>query len=204
MPTYDIFVKVHGEERYSVEAGTPEEAMRKHERGESGLKKDDETFGVDEVRIIDRATGIDVTPDDDLLPDEPVEKMYGVRLWATFRASAETVVMATSFDEAVKKAAAIEVGGPILDFHFQIPDGNSPEGDETCHVYGPEDDQDESDLWSGEGVEVDMRKASEPFSWEACKIVKELAALHNMSNPTFVSEKFQDLLKRAADACTKE
>lgn len=138
-------------------------------------------------------------------PDEqPVEREYGVRIWATFRTVAETTVTATSFDEAVKKAEALELTGPVLDFSFSIPDGNDPEGDETVHVFGPDDaDLYNEDPWEGEGFEVDRRADGEPFSWEACDIVKDMAKLLGMEHGPQRESAMSSLISRAHRACNK-
>lgn len=65
--------------------------------------------------------------------DQPIEREDGVRLWATFRACAQTTVTATSLAEAIEKAKLEKDG-----FHkFEI---ESCDGDETVHVFGPEGD----------------------------------------------------------------
>lgn len=131
--------------------------------------------------------------------DGPILRRYGVRLWATFRAVAETEVEAFSFESAVEKAKGIS----HHDFLYKIEDG--AEGDETTHVFGPADEAPEDDdPWAGDGVEIDKRTDGEPFSWAACQIVKDLAKLHDFSNPTFGTEQVKALIKRAHEACQKE
>lgn len=158
---------------------------------------------------------VEVAEDEDGEEDEPVEREYGVRIWATFRTVAETTVTATSFEEAVKKAEELELTGPVLDFSFAIPDGNDPEGDETVHVFGPDDaDLYNEDPWEGEGFEVDRRKDGEPFSWDACAIVKDLAAMEQIvagiENSEAIeiigkeeTDKLKAIVARAKAACTK-
>lgn len=143
-------------------------------------------------------------PEPDEEDDEPVEREYGVRIWATYRTVAETTVTATSFDEAVEKAKALAIKGPMLEFSFEIPEGYDPEGDETVHVFGPDDeDLDSDDPWEGDGVEIDRRSDGEPFSWEACAIVKDMAKLHGLPTDPECLTQIEALINRAKAACTK-
>lgn len=136
---------------------------------------------------------------------EPVEREYGLRIWVTHRTVAETTVTATSFDEAVKKAKELQLTGPILDFYFAIPEGNDPEGDETIHVFGPDDeDVDNDDEWSGEGFEVDRRARGEPFSWDACRLVKNLAKLDGLPRDPECMQQLDALVAEAKSLCTKD
>lgn len=144
-----------------------------------------------------RMAAEEVSEDPDFVDDlPPPPRSYGVRLWATFRGSYETQVIATSFEEAVKKASELK----HQEFNYEFDD--DVEGDETMMVYGPEDgDTGEDDPWAGNGQEVDSRKDGEPFSWDACQLVKDLAKLH----PTeFESHVVVQLIKRAKNFCTKE
>lgn len=130
--------------------------------------------------------------------DAAIERTYGVRLWGTFRACAETTVTATSFDEAVSKARELEHG----DFDFKIEE---MDGDESLTVFGPDDDdRDSDDAWEGEGVEVDKRTDGEPFSWDSCQLAKDLAALADIKNDTYIREQTAVLIARAKVFCTKE
>lgn len=149
------------------------------------------------------ALNIPLPPEDEEAEQEPepVEREYGVRIWATFRTVAETTVTATSFKDAVKKAEELRLTGPVLDFSFSIPEGNDPEGDETVHVFGPDDaDLYTEDPWEGEGVEVDRRADGEPFSWDACAITKDLAKLYCQG---WESVTILSLISRAHRACEK-
>ncbi|EUB97272.1 hypothetical protein PMI07_000848 [Rhizobium sp. CF080] len=142
---------------------------------------------------------IEANEDSDGEDDEPVLRTYGVRLFATFRGECDTEVQATSFDEAVAKATTLRHD----DFNYSIDD--AIEGDQTMIVYGPdEDDPNDDDKWGGDGVEMDMRKDGEPFSWEACHLVKELAALAEIKNETHHSAELAKLIDRAKAFCTKE
>ena len=147
---------------------------------------------------------IEANEDSDGEDDEPVVRSYGVRMWATFRALAQTEIEATSYADAIEKAKAIEFTG-LHGFAFEIEDGNEAEGDETMMVYGPDDDDpNDDDTWGGDGVEIDKRRPGEPFSWDACQLVKDLAALADIKNESFVKEKAAELIARAKSFCTKE
>jgi hypothetical protein len=124
--------------------------------------------------------------------DKAEPKEYPVRLWATLRGVAETTIEARNHDEAVEKARALKHS----EFRFDPADGYDIEGDETIHVDWPYD-EDEGD----DPVEIDKRKDGEPFSWVACEIVKELAALYG--NPDY-EDAVHDLISRAKVACSKE
>ncbi len=136
---------------------------------------------------------------------EPVIREYGLRIWATFRCVAETTVEATSYDQAVKMAKELQLTGPVLDFSFDIAEGNDPEGDETIHVFGPDDeDVDNDDEWSGEGLEVDRRAEGEPFSWDACRLVKNLAKLDGLPRDPECMQQLDALVAEAKSLCTKD
>lgn len=147
------------------------------------------------VKIMEMTTKTEMADVLATLEEEPLEREYGVRLWATFRACAETSVTATSFAEAVTRARELDHG----DFDFKIEE---MDGDETLHVFGPDDDNPgDDDAWGGDGVEVDKRSKGEPFSWDACQLVKELAAFHGKGwDPKAIIS----LITRAKAACTKE
>lgn len=197
MKTYDIHVIKRGIEHYSVRADSPEDALKKHNDGATHLK-DDETTDIYEVKVIDRATGRDVTPAEPEEDHGPIVKNYGVRCWATFRAFAGIQVEAFNFDGAMAVAKTIDWDG--LNFSIETMDG-----DETVYVFGPEDaDAVHDDPWNGDGVEIDLRADGEPFSWVAVAIVKELAALASTRYQRLTIEKVRDLMTRAAAACGKD
>lgn len=198
MKTYDIYVTKRGVEHYSVRANSPEEALQKREEGTASLKGD-QTTDVEEIQVIDRATGKDVTPAEPEEDHGPVLKTYGVRCWATFRASADTQVEAFNQDGAI--AVAKTMDWSMLNFFANIDDF-TVERDETAQVFGPADDgSDHDDPWQGDGLEVDLRAAGEPFSWDAVGIVKELAELGSIHNPSYRADKINELIAKAQVAC---
>lgn len=151
------------------------------------------------VKIMEMTTKTEMADVLATLDEEPVLRTYGVRLHATMRAECSTEVEATSFAEAVEKAKALNHD----DFNYSIDD--TIEGDETMMIYGPaDDDPDDDDKWGGEGVDIDKRKAGEPFSWEACQLVKDLAALAAITNESFHRDKIKGLIDRAKALCAKE
>lgn len=130
--------------------------------------------------------------------DGPVLRTYGVRLFATFRGECDTEVEATSFEEAVAKAKLLTHDA----YNYSIDD--TIEGDETMMVYGPdENDPNDDDKWGGDGVEIDKRKDGEPFSWDTCQLTKDLAALADIKNETYVREQTALLIARAKGFCSK-
>ncbi|MCO5730114.1 hypothetical protein [Rhizobium sp. SSA_523] len=103
--------------------------------------------------------------------EEPLVREYGIRLWATLRGEYEYTVHASSLEDAIAKAKAAD----HTYCSFKV---DSVDGDQTAHVFGPDDDNPEDDdAWGGNGVEIDMREPGEPFSWDACQLVKDLAKL---------------------------
>jgi len=152
----------------------------------------DTTLGYDQW--VAQQTETLALPDDDALP----LRTYGVRLWASFRGECDQEIKATSFEEAVAKARLLDHS----DYNYSIDD--SVEGDQTAMVYGPDDDDADSDPWDGDGVEIDSRKSGEPFSWDACQLVKDLAELHGIKNDTFHMDKVAELITRAKALCTKD
>lgn len=129
-----------------------------------------------------------------LADEEPLLRTYGVRMWATFRATAETSVEATSFAAALEAAKDLN----IRDFSVSI---EGCEGDETIHLHGPaDDDPSTDDEWSGDGVEIDAREKGEPFSWDAVHLVQALAKLDISSRATARGTLLQ-FVERAKAAC---
>ncbi|MDQ0422332.1 hypothetical protein J2045_003380 [Peteryoungia aggregata LMG 23059] len=147
------------------------------------------------------AFNIPLPPENEIeeLEPEPILRKYGVRLWATFRGECEVTVEATSYDEAIEKAKQLDHN----DFNYTFDD--SVEGDQTLHVYGPDDDnQDDDDEWAGDGVEIDMRKPGNPFSWDACRLVVGLAKLDGLPRDPQCMEAIEGFISLAKSICTKE
>ncbi|MDR6954162.1 hypothetical protein J2X65_003530 [Ancylobacter sp. 3268] len=201
MPIFDIFVTKSGVERHSVNAASFADALKLFHFGETTIK-DDVTSDIAQVIFEDRETGARLT-DEQIEAGasenaEPVVRSYGVRLWGTFRGCATTEVEATSFEEAMAKAAELE----HLYFGFSLEDGI--EGDQTMSVFGPADDApDDEDAWGGDGTEIDKRDDGEPFSWDAVNIVKDLAKASPDGNTEIIMT-LSTFIDRAKNACSKE
>jgi hypothetical protein len=163
--------------------------------------------------VIHNAVGMaeqETDEDGDGDDDQPIEREYGVRLFATFRGECDQTVKAFSFDEAVAKARLLKHN----DFNYSIND--NVEGDETLMVYGPDDDdRTETDPWAGDGASLDARPDGEPFSWDACQLVKDLAKLNpiaellrgdDMKASVSVEQLgvIANLIIRAREMCPKE
>lgn len=132
--------------------------------------------------------------------DEPeaVVRKYGIRLWATFRGECDITVEATSFEAAIEAARKLDHN----DHNFTFTD--TVEGDQSAQVFGPDDDNpDDDDEWGGDGVEVDMRADGDPFSWTACHITKELAALFDKPQDPECLSIVTNLISEAHRACNK-
>jgi hypothetical protein len=130
-------------------------------------------------------------------PSDP-QKRYGIRLWATFRCCAETEIEA----ESLEAATEIARGQKFESFDFGDRENMTLDGDETAHIYEPNEDDDY--VWENEAGEVDLRKEGEPFSWEAVKIVKKLAELNakRIENPElYIGDEAYALMNEASRAC---
>lgn len=148
------------------------------------------------------AEELDATVDGDAIvftepaPEPEVEtKEYTIRIGVTVRAFAEENFEAASWEEAVEKAKAYQPA----DFLYRY-DHDGIEGDEIGYLR-------EADDYESDEHEVDLRKDGEPFSWFACEIVKELAALnaHRLAHPEeIIADKAIALMEKAAAACAKE
>ena len=99
--------------------------------------------------------------DDDEGP-EMIE--FSFRVGVTTRAFYEIEFEAESLEKAREHAATINAAEYIA--HF--PEGI--EGDQIGYLR-------QSDDFTGDDVEVDLRDEGEPFSWDACEIVKKLGAV---------------------------
>lgn len=182
MPTYDIIVKKTGTERHSVDASSPEEALKRYNDGGAWLK-DDETDGVDSVTIVDRATGKKFDAEE--LEDADELKEYDVRIIVTVRAIAEDTILAKSWEDAVEKAGKLDP----KDYVYSYERDQGIEGDEMAFL-GESGEMQEH--------EIDLRQDGEPLSWEAVKIVKDLAKL-DISDDQAIA----NLIGRAVTACSK-
>jgi hypothetical protein len=115
---------------------------------------------------------------------------YCVTASMTARVHYTESVAAASVEEAIAMAKqANYFGNQVFDY-----EGDGCEGDEIIYIL-PLDDR------TADGTEVDCRADGEPFSWEACQIVKDLAKL---KYSPLDSATFAEFIKRAVSACTKE
>lgn len=129
--------------------------------------------------------------------DAPALITYGVRFWATFRSCAEMEIEAENLEDLEAKVRAVDWSG--LQFASQLED-LTKDGDESASLFGPMDGVDDSDPWGTNLTEVDLRADGEPMSWEAVRIVKDLAALHGEG---WESTDIVRFISRAQRACTK-
>lgn len=94
-------------------------------------------------------------------------------------------IEALTIEDAVRQAAELDI-----DDAYRMIDRDDNlggvEGDEVLMVYSE----------NGDTREIDNRKPGEPFSWEACQIVKELAKI----DPTN-SVAIEGIIRRAKEAC---
>ena len=126
--------------------------------------------------------------DDDDVP-EMVE--FSFRIGVTTRAFHEIEFEAESLEKAKEHAATINPAEYLA--HF--PEGI--EGDQIGYLR-------QSDDFAGDDIEIDLRDEGEPFSWEACGIVKQLSALFRQSQPyEDIRAAVNELTARAHGACSK-
>ncbi|MGB3833773.1 MAG: hypothetical protein WA975_18130 [Mesorhizobium sp.] len=128
-------------------------------------------------------------------PDPDADlKEYTVRLAASARVFNEDTIMATSIEDAIAKARQINLEEYRWGYRYDHEDGI--DGDQIAYVI-------EADDIEGDEVEVDLRDEGEPFSWEACQIVKDIAKVAAKPDTTTRDEEILALMERAVAACTK-
>jgi hypothetical protein len=92
-------------------------------------------------------------------------------VFATVRAVASIDIKAIDLDDAIEKAKAYDLDDDNeLDFRY---DSNEVDGDYVGFVFGPPDYINH---------EIELENYNEPFSWDAIKLVKQLAKL-DKDNP---------------------
>lgn len=140
------------------------------------------------VATIDGDVVVFTEPEPEPDPDADL-KEYTVRLAASARVFNEETIMASSIEEAIAKVRQINLEEYRWGYRYDHEDGI--DGDQIAYVKESDDD----DLV--DEVEVDLRDEGEPFSWEACDIVKDLAkAVTDGSD-------LNDIARRAVNACSK-
>ena len=138
----------------------------------------------------DALSNLDAEPEPEAVP----LKEYTVRLAASARVFNEETIMATSIEDAKEKASKINLEEYRWGYRYDHEDGI--DGDQIAYVV-------EADDIEGDEVEVDLREAGEPFSWEACQIVKDMAKVAAKPDTTSRDEEILALLERARAACSK-
>ncbi|RWE85340.1 MAG: hypothetical protein EOS63_01510 [Mesorhizobium sp.] len=121
--------------------------------------------------------------------DGPETIEFSLRIGVTTRAFYEIEFEAESLENAREHAAMIDPAEYLA--HF--PEGI--EGDQIGYLR-------QSDDFTRDDIEIDLRDEGEPFSWEACEIVKKLAALSGQ-DPTGdgVCAIVRQLIARAHRSC---
>lgn len=123
--------------------------------------------------------------------DGPEMIEFSFRIGVTTRAFYEIGFEAESLEKAKEHAEKINPAEYLAHFSEGI------EGDQIGYLR-------QSDDFESDDIEVDLRDVGEPFSWEACEIVKKLAALSGQDvtgngDATVVRE----LISHAHRACSK-
>jgi hypothetical protein len=126
--------------------------------------------------------------DDD---DGPEMIDFSFRIGVTTRAFHEIEFEAESLEKAKERAATIDPADYLAHFSEGI------EGDQIGYLR-------QSDDSTGDDIEIDLRDEGEPFSWEACEIVKQLAALSSQDlRGDSACTVVRDLISNAHRACSK-
>lgn len=121
-------------------------------------------------------------------------KEYTVRLAASARVFNEDRIMAYSIEEAIEKVRQLNLEEYRWGYRYEHED--EIDGDQIAYVRLA-DDRD------GDDVEVDLRNEGEPFAWDACEIVKDLAKMNADAEPVVIKDRLQTFIDRASRACTK-
>ncbi|TIV41838.1 MAG: hypothetical protein E5V96_24030 [Mesorhizobium sp.] len=128
-----------------------------------------------------------------LADDEDGSRMieFSLRIAVTTRAFYEIEFEAESLERAKEHAATINPA----DYLAHFPEGI--EGDQIGYLR-------RSDDLTRDDIEVDLRDEGEPFSWEACEVVKKLAALCDPDVPgNGACTVVRELISTAYRACSK-
>lgn len=120
---------------------------------------------------------------------------YTVELAVTTRAYHQFEIMALDDADAIRRVKAIDIGSEYGHI-FSGDDMSGIEGDEI--IYIDNEDGERLEITKGDDT-LDMRSPGEPFSWDACKIVKRLAEVDPAD-----TEAIKTLLEEAKAACRKE
>jgi hypothetical protein len=117
--------------------------------------------------------------------DLPMQEFH-VRICSTARVEYNCNIEAVDMDHA--KQLALLLNPHPKEYELMV--GYDIEGDEIAYIT-PEDDE----TYSIEEV-VDLKEEGEPFSWEACELVKELAKVE-----TWTSDTLQEFVHKARELC---
>lgn len=117
--------------------------------------------------------------------DLPMQQ-FNVRVYATTRMHAHTSLEAIDMDHA--KQLVMLIDPDRLD--YELEDQPGVDGDEVAFVELDDGNYDEE--------QVDIKLDGEPYSWDACELVKELAKVE----PAFTTqEKFNEFIEKARELC---
>lgn len=123
--------------------------------------------------------------------DGPNMIEFSFRIGVTTRAFYKIDFEAENVEKAREHAATINPA----EYLAHVSEGI--EGDQIGYLR-------QSDDFSGDDIEVDLRDEGEPFSWEACEIVKKLSALFGHYQPDGeIGATVNELIASARRSCSK-
>jgi len=124
---------------------------------------------------------------------------FTVRIHATTRMHAHCSVEAIDVDHAKQLIRGLDISEVGMADWFggdwELEESPGIEGDQIAYIEGTDDEQFENE------IEVDMRDKGEPWSWEACELVKRIASL---DVTTLTLDKFTDLVEHCRAMCEVE
>jgi len=126
-----------------------------------------------------------------------------VRIHATTRMHAHCSVEAIDLDHAKQLIRGLDISEVGMADWFggdwELQDTPDIEGDQVAYIEATTDNG-EDDNFENE-IEVDMRDKGEPWSWEACELVKRLAGLNI---ETITLDQFTDTVLLCRRMCEVE
>lgn len=142
----------------------------------------DESMDVTEMVILDEHAAAVAVASDAL--DLPMEEFH-VRICSTARVEYECNIEAVDMDHAKQLVMLIRPRSK----EYALMEGYGIEGDEIAYVSHADD-------IGADEEQIDIKEEGEPFSWDACELVKELAAVETATITTFV-----EFVHKARDLC---
>ena len=132
---------------------------------------------------------------------------FTIRIHATTRMHSYAVIEAIDVDHCKQLLQALDINDVGMAHwnggDWSLPESPDIEGDQIAYIEGATSDpfDDTEDGTKDDEIEVDMRDPGEPWSWEACELVKRLAKLEI---ETLTLDQFTDVVLHCRAMCNKE